>query len=114
MSRNPSVIAALAYVVNAIRPEWDRPGVIHILNRADPSVDMAALAHAAITAAATRKDQATPSVIAMTGAHWGTCTGEKPPIALPAWRDQFADTKPADPDTIRAIRDAARTERTNQ
>ena len=99
---NQGHIAALAYIVNAIRPEWDRPGIERVLNRA--ATDFPALAHAAIVAAATRADQRTPSVITMTGPHWGNCTGEKPAVGLPRWRDPFADATPADPDTIRAIR----------
>jgi len=102
--RNQSTVAALAFLVTAIRPDWSKPGVVGVLNRVDPAVDLAALSHAAITAAATRRDQTTPAIIAMTGPHWGNCTGEKPAVGLPPWRDPFADTTPADPETIRAIR----------
>ena len=59
---------------------------------------------AAIVAAVTREDQATPAVIKMDGQHWHPCTGHKPVNALPRWRDPDADVTPADPDTIRAIR----------
>jgi hypothetical protein len=102
MSQNPSHAAALAYLVHAIRPDWDRPGIERVITRIE--ADLAATAHAAIVAAVTRKDQKTPAVIAMAGSHWGTCTGEKPAVTQPAWRDPFADATPADPDTIRAIR----------
>ena len=102
--RNQTSIAALAYVVTTIRPDWSKPGVVSVLTRIDASVDFAAIAHAAITAASTRRDQRTPSIIAMTGPHWGDCTGEKPAIAAPRWQDPYADTKPADPETVRAIR----------
>ena len=102
MSNDPNHIRAIAYLVNAIRPEWDRPGVERVLNRID--TDLPSLAHAAIAAASTRRDQRTPAVIAMTGPHWTNCTGEKPAVGLPPWTDQFAEVQPADPDTIRAIR----------
>lgn len=107
--RNQSTVAALAFLVTAIRPDWSKPGVVGVLNRVDPAVDLAALSHAAITAAATRRDQTTPAIIAMTGPHWGGCTGEKPAIAQPNWRDPHADATPATPEAIRAIR-AARKE----
>ena len=102
--RNQSTVAALAFLVTAIRPDWSKPGVVGVLNRVDPAVDLAALSHAAITAAATRRDQTTPAIIAMTGPHWGGCTGEKPAVGLPRWHDRYADTTPATPDQIRAIR----------
>ena len=95
---------AIAYLVNAINPKWDRSGVESLLSRIDPAISLAAVTHAAVVAAATRRDQKTPAVIGMTGQHWNECTGEKPSLRLPAWRDPDADVTPADPATIRAIR----------
>ena len=104
MQRNPGQIAALAYIVNAIRPQWHRAGVESVIRSIDPSTPWPAICHAAIVAATTRPDQSSPAVIKMSGPHWSSCTGHKPIVALPSWRDPDADVTPADPDTIRAIR----------
>lgn len=106
--RNPSHVTALAYLVSTIRPDWDRPGVEAVINSIETAIPWPAICHAAITAAATRDDQHTPTVIRMSGAHWAGCTGEKPVTTLPSWRDPHADVVPADPATIRAIRKGAR------
>lgn len=65
---------AIAYLVSAIRaeldaPQWDRPGIEAILAKLDDR-PLSAVAAAAILAAATRPDQNTPAVIAMSGPHW--------------------------------------------
>ena len=98
---------AIAYLVNAIRPSWDRYGIESLLGRIDPAISLGAVAHAAIVAAATRPDQETPAIIAMTGRHWDSCMGDRPPLRPATWRDPDADVTPADPDTIRAIRKGA-------
>lgn len=95
---DPRAVSAIAYLVHSIRPSWDRAGVEAIV-RTLPD-DLAAATHAAIVAAATRPDQKTPAVIAMTGSHWGTCTGDKPPVALPAWRDRYPAKPDVPPETI--------------
>lgn len=95
-------IAAIAYLTNAIRPDWDRTGIEAVLRRLTVE-NLPAIAHAAITAAATRQDQRTPHVIAQTGAHWASCTGEKPAIAR-TWSDSLTGIQPARPETIQAMR----------
>ena len=103
-NHHPGHVAALAYLVNAIRPGWHRAGIEAVIRSINPSTEWAAICHAAIVAAVTREDQATPAVIGMGGAHWTPCTGHKPVNALPTWRDRYADTIPADPDQIARIR----------
>lgn len=95
--------AALAYIVAAIRPDWDRPGIQTQLARLDPAVSLAAVTHAAIVAAATRPDQRTPAVIAMTGPHWAGCLDERPPIRLATWR-AHDNQDPVAPEVIEAHR----------
>ena len=99
-------LAAVAYLVHAVNPKWDRPGIESVLRRL-PDVGLAQLAHAAISCAATRTDQVTPAVIAMSGPHWTGCGFEAPGSQLQRWHDKFADTEPASPERIAAIRAAA-------
>ena len=99
---------AIAYLVHAIRPSWDRCGIESLLDRIDPAISLGAVTHAAIVAAATRLDQETPAVIAMAGRHWDGCMGDRPPLRPAPWRDPHADVTPADPDTIARIRKGAK------
>lgn len=90
---------ALAFIVNELRPDWDRHEVARILTRANPDAGLGPLALAAITAAITRTDQRTPAIITMTGPHWSTTTDPSP-----AWKDPYADSDALrDVDKIRAI-----------
>ena len=77
---------AIAYLAHSIRPDWDEPGILRVLDRVDPAVDLAALTHAALTAAARRHDQTSPAIIAMTGDHWTPCIADRPSIAQRTWR----------------------------
>ena len=85
--------AAVAYIVAAIRPDWDRRGIEAQLARIDPAVSLAAVTHAAVVAAATRPDQRTPAVIAMAGPHWAGCLDERPSTRLATW----APGQPSEP-----------------
>ena len=91
---------AIAFLVNGIRPDWDRPGIERALARANPEADAYALALAALHAAKHRTDQATPAVIAMSGSHWSTGDGDAGRAAVPTWRDPFPEEE--------ALRDGAR------
>lgn len=63
-------IRAIAYLAAVVRPDWDRPGIEAALQRIDPTIDVAAMTHAAMTCAELRRDQRTPAVIATPGPHW--------------------------------------------
>ena len=76
--------AAVAYIVAAIRPDWDRRCIEAQLARLVPAVSLAAVTHAAVVAAATRPDQRTPAVIAMAGPHWAGLD-ERPSTRLATW-----------------------------
>ena len=68
MSRQ--ALAALAYVIHELRPDWGKPGIHAALERAHHDTpDLRAVAHAAITATL-RDDQRTPAIIALPGQHW--------------------------------------------
>ena len=107
---------AIAYLAHAIRPDWDRAGIETQLDRLDPAVSLAAVTHAAITAAATRPDQRTPAVIGMAGPHWGTCVDDRPATRLPTWEPSHpsAPLPPAQvahhAQAARELREAARKE----
>jgi hypothetical protein len=60
---------ALAGFINTLRPDWDKPGIIHALGEARFRGDSAGVAIAAIRAATTAAVR-TPAVIAMDGKHW--------------------------------------------
>lgn len=81
---------AIAFLVNGIRPDWDRPGIERALARANPEADAYALALAALHAAKHRTDQATPAVIAMSGSHWNT-DADPGRAAAPTWRDPWPE-----------------------
>ena len=93
-------IAAIAYLANAIRPDWQRAGIEAVLRGLGDSTDLAAMTHAAIVAAKTRPDQKSPAIIGLIGPHWGTCTGDKPHAHLPSWRDDLTDAKGAPPEVV--------------
>ena len=73
---------AIAFLVEAIRPDWGAPGVMAALDklRDRPLADVAV---AAIRATA-RTDQRTPAVIAMGGEHWAA--GKQPTPTPPTVR----------------------------
>lgn len=100
---NQGHIAALAFIVNAIRPDWDRRGIEAQLARLDPAVSLAAITHAAVVAAVTRPDQRTPAVIAMAGPHWAGCLDERPSVRLATWR-AHDNPDPVAPEVIEAHR----------
>lgn len=100
--RNPERVQALSWIVAGIRPDWDQAGIARIIHKIDPAITWPAVCHAAIVAAATRDDQRTPAIIAMSGAHWAGCTGDKPTATLPTWTDRDRDTQPASPATVAA------------
>lgn len=95
---------AIAYLANAVRPDWDQAGIESVLARLPPETSLADMAVAAIVAAATRHDQQTPAVIAMSGPHWPN----PQPLRQAAWHDRDADVIPATREQIRAIRAQAR------
>lgn len=95
-------LAAVAYLANAINPKWDRAGIESVLRRLAVE-NLAAITHAAITAAATRQDQRTPHIIGQTGNHWASCTGDKPTVAR-TWSDPLTGVTPAPAETIQAMR----------
>ena len=98
MSTTPEQRQALAFIVNELRPDWDRHDIARTLARANPTADLGALTLAAITAAMTRTDQRTPAVIAMSGPHWSSTD------PTPTWKDPHEDVDALrDPDKIRAI-----------
>jgi hypothetical protein len=67
---NDQALRALAFVVNAVRPDWDRPGVLAKLNQATAAgKPLGQLAVAAIRAALDESNR-TPAVIPLDGAHW--------------------------------------------
>lgn len=99
---------AIAYLVNQIRPSWDRFGVESLLSRIDPAISLSAVTHAAVVAAATRLDQETPAIIAMSGKHWDGCLGGPPPLRPTSWRDPHADVTPATPEQIAQARNRIR------
>ena len=113
--------AALAYIVAAIRPDWDRRGIEAQLARLDPAVSLAAVTHAAVThaaivAAATRPDRRTPAVIAMAGPLWAGCLDERPSTRLATW-EPVHPSEPLPPAQVahhaqlaREAREAARKE----
>ena len=94
---------ALSYIVHEIRTDWDEAGVLAVLHR-NPDADLADLAHAAIHAAATRRDQRSPAVIGLAGSHWsGAPSGQPRTTRLAAFRPA-EDTTPAPPNVIAACR----------
>ena len=104
MSRQHA-LDALSYIVHEIRSDWDRAGILAVLQRQPDRTDLADLAVAAITAAHTRRDQRSPTVISYaTGSHWQHVpSGQRPAVDLPAFRPPD-DTTPASPDVIAACR----------
>ena len=111
---------ALAFVVHAIRPDWDEPGILAAIRKA-PAKPLATVAAAAIACASLRTDQRTPACIALDGDHWQAkgvaapvppyheprCTQHRQPLSCPDCRPR---RPPADAATIRAIREQARRE----
>lgn len=104
MSRQHA-LDALSYIVHEIRSDWDRAGILAVLQRQPDRTDLADLAVAAITAAHTRRDQRSPTVISYaTGSHWQHVpSGQRPAVDLPTFRPSD-DTTPAPPDVIAACR----------
>ena len=104
MSRQHA-LDALSYIVHEIRSDWDRAGILAVLQRQPDRTDLADLAHAAIHAAATRRDQRSTAVISYTtGSHWQHVpSGQRPALDLPTFRPSD-DTTPASPDVIAACR----------
>ena len=62
-------LRAIAHLVARIRPEWHQPGVMAVL-RDCPDDKLADTAIAALVCARDRKDQTSPTVIALDGSHW--------------------------------------------
>lgn len=60
---------AAAKCINALRPDWDVPGIIDALGRARGRGDAPTVVMAAIRAA-TAPSNRTPAVIWLDGAHW--------------------------------------------
>ena len=104
MSRQHA-LDALSYIIHEIRSDWDRAGILAVLQRQPDRTDLADLAVAAITAAHTRRDQRSPTVISyVTGSHWQHVpSGQRPAVDLPAFRPPD-DTTPAPPDVIATCR----------
>lgn len=103
MSRQHA-LDALSYIVHEIRSDWDRAGILAVLQRQPDRTDLADLAVAAITAAHTRRDQRSPTVIGLAGSHWsGAPSGQPRTTRLAAFRPA-EDTTPASPDVIAACR----------
>lgn len=73
---------ALAAFVNALRPDWDKPGIEDALGRARRRADAPTLAIAAIRAATSAKNR-TPAVIGMDGEHWRTPVPARVPHYAP-------------------------------
>ncbi len=61
----------LAAFINALRPDWDKPGVIDALGRARGKGSATAVAIAAIKAASSPTNR-TPAVLHLDGEHWRT------------------------------------------
>jgi hypothetical protein len=60
---------ALAAFINTLRPDWDKPGILHYVGAARFRGDTAGVSIAAIRAALDPNNR-TPAVIAMDGRHW--------------------------------------------
>ena len=91
----------LASLVATVRPAWAVSAITTALwqVRTQPLHRVAAAA----IRAATDPDIHTPAGIAwLDRSHWKPEAQRSEDV--PTWRDPFADTTPADPDTIRAIR----------
>lgn len=65
---------AIAFIVNAIRPDWDQAGIVAALGRARDMGDLATITVAAVRAA-TNPRNLTPAVIHMQGTHWAAAAG---------------------------------------
>lgn len=82
-------LAAVAYLTHSIRPDWDRNGIESVLRRLVVE-DLAAITHAAITAAATRTAQprqkaqadpwSTPTPATQQADPWGQPAISEPPF----------------------------------
>lgn len=104
MSANrQDVLAAIAYIASAISPSWERPGIEAVLARIEPSIPLEQVAHAAITAAAHRRDQRSPMVIAQAGSHWQCVHHETPRPSVPT----YVSPPPRTPEQAEAARAAA-------
>ena len=96
----------IAAAISIIRPDWLASSLLTTLGklpphlRARPARDV----HLALAWLAHDPEQRTPRLLSESGPWWqlGAQPGNAP--ALRTWRDPYADTTPADPDTIRAIR----------
>lgn len=104
-------LQAIAYLVEAITAgRWHRAGVMAALR--DCTGPLWLIAHAAIVAAHSRTDQATPAVIAMVGPHWDDPTAKrddgkpKAPGLRPFPPPER--TQPADPAVVAAHRERIR------
>lgn len=80
----------LAEFIHALRPEWDRAGILHALGLARDRGDAATVAVAAILAAQNAANR-TPGVIPLSGPHWAA-TGATKPRHLPPSRNETCGT----------------------
>lgn len=82
---NEQQARAVAFIVNAIRPDWDPAGIVAALGRARAMGGVAEVTIAAIRAATNPAAQ-TPAVIHMQGPHWSTTgpTTSPPPPTVDA------------------------------
>lgn len=101
----------IAGAISIIRPDWLASSLVTVLGklpphlRARPARDV----HLALAWLAHDPDQRTPRLLSESGPWWQLATQPGNAPVLLRWQDPYADTKPADPETIAAIR-AARKE----
>jgi hypothetical protein len=108
---------ALTAFVERVRPEWDRPGILAAIRKAQ-GLGSAAAIGAALCRLAENRDLRTPALLAEPGPHWaGTTVATRPPPTMCAdhptsraldCRQCAAETVAADQAKIRALHDELR------
>lgn len=96
----------IAGAISIIRPDWLASSLQTVLGklpahlRARPARDV----HLALAWLAHDPEQRTPRLLSESGPWWQLTAQPGAAPTLRTWRDPYADTTPADPEIIRAIR----------
>lgn len=97
-------LKCVAWLMHAIRPDWDFNGCLAIVRRIGPERSIAEIAAAGVWFARHRTEQRTPAALAEDGAHWRLDDGQ-PQVVLPPRASSLQEppVQPASPEVIRLL-----------